>query len=163
MQNKSKKGISLVMAIIILGVGICIIPEKLFHKKISQDKNTVLDNNFAVEDHKNDLKLTSPDNGKTLNVANGQTIEITLANPGDGGYQFNTPDYDNSIIKLISTTSIPYVSASGTPIRVGNFGTVVFKFQTLNVGQSKINITASRSWEKSGNGVSIFSSTIVVQ
>ena len=107
----------------------------------------------------NELQLTSNDNGKTINVSNGQIIVITLRNPGDGGYQFDTPNYDSSILKLISHTH--NTPASTTPIIVGNFGTDVFKFQALNSGTSQIKITASRSWE-SGSGISIFSSTFVV-
>jgi len=88
------------------------------------------------------IKLTSNDNmnGKVVDVQNGQKITVTLVNPGDGGYQFNTPSYDKSVLKLVSHINIPPVV-----MMPGASGNDVFEFQAIHNGSSKIEISASRS------------------
>jgi peptidoglycan hydrolase-like protein with peptidoglycan-binding domain len=106
------------------------------------------------------LQLTNNDNGKTISVAKGGTIAVTLCNPGDGGYQFDPPQYDNSILQLTSHKNIPI---NNPPGYVGGcYGNDVFGFQALATGTSKLNITASRSFE-SNSAVDVFSCTVNVQ
>ena len=104
------------------------------------------------------LQLTSGDNGKTFIVAKEETIAITLCNPGDGGYQFDTPQYNSSILQLTGHKNIPL---NNPPGYVGGcYGNDVFDFQALNIGTSKLNITASRG---TAGTINMFSATIVVQ
>jgi predicted secreted protein len=114
-------------------------------------------NKNSITNSAGNLKITSSDKGKTITVIKGQTITITLGNPGDGGYQFDTPQYDSSILKLTDHTHI-----SPTSGLLGDFGKDVFEFQALSVGQTKLDITASRSFQ-AGSTISEFSATVVVQ
>lgn len=103
------------------------------------------------------VQLTDQDNGKTVTIAKGQTIKIVLGNPGDGGYTFDAPQFDNSRLILISHTQ----NAPANTNLIGNFGTDTWEFSGANTGASPVIISASRSFEKNSNVV-MFSGTIVV-
>jgi peptidoglycan hydrolase-like protein with peptidoglycan-binding domain len=105
-----------------------------------------------------DLHLTQSDNNKTFEVAKQQIVTVTLCNPGDGGYQFDTPKYDNSVLILISHVNIP-TKNSPPGIVGGCYGDDVFKFQAINLGTTKLEITASRGWS-GGGSVSMFNSIL---
>ncbi len=107
------------------------------------------------------LELTSSDRGQTFEVVKGQIISVTLCNPGDGGYQFDTPQYDSLFLNLISHVNIPIQSNIYPPMPGGCYGNDVFKFQVLNTGTSKLNINASQPWI-GGSTSNMFNSTFVV-
>jgi Chagasin family peptidase inhibitor I42 len=98
---------------------------------------------FAVASCKKDntnkpvIQLTSVDSSKTLTVTQGQTIKITLNDPGDGGYEFNSWQYDNSILKLDSHTHL-------LPVDPLSVGADEWQFTALQNGLSTLKITASR-------------------
>jgi predicted secreted protein len=102
------------------------------------------------------IQLTSADSGKALAVAQGQKISITLANPGDGGFNFNTWQYDSSVLQLNSHTHIP----PANPDLIGNYGTDVWVFTTLKSGTTTLSISATRT---SAEVVSMFADTVKVQ
>ncbi|MEO6633821.1 MAG: hypothetical protein ABIN13_18910, partial [Mucilaginibacter sp.] len=43
-------------------------------------------------------------NGQTISVATGQSLQLTLGNPGDGGYDFDTPQFNPLVLSLVSHT-----------------------------------------------------------
>lgn len=107
-----------------------------------------------------DLDLTVSDSNKTFEVVKGQMIIITLCNPGDGGYQFDAPKYDSSILSLTSHTNVP-IYRSDPYLTGGCYGNDVFKFQALNIGTAKLEITASQGWS-GGDKANMFNSTFIV-
>jgi len=107
------------------------------------------------------LSLTGSDTGKTITATKGQTITVTLCNPGDGGYKFDAPQYSSSILKL---TSHKNISANNPPGYVGGcYGNDVFEFKTLSSGTSKLDITASQPWTGGEKLSPMFSVTISVR
>jgi len=102
------------------------------------------------------LDLTSVNNGNTFQISQGQTLRVTLSNPGDGGYTFDTPIYDSSILQLINHQHI-----NSTYQLPGNFGNDYWEFQALNSGSTQLRITASRSWDSSSS-YTPFTATIIV-
>jgi len=100
---------------------------------------------FAVASCKKDngnkpvIQLTSVDSNKTFTVTQGQTIKITLNNPGDGGYAFDSWQYNGSILKLDSHIHLLPVDPSP-----GNDGADEWQFTALQSGSSTLKITASR-------------------
>lgn len=114
---------------------------------------------FAIggKAYASNLNLTSSDSGDTFEIKRGQTFKVTLGNPGDGGYTFDDPEYDSSILKLLNHQHInPSYNAA-----VGNFGQDYWEFEAKNYGKTRLEITASRGWS-GGGSVSMFSSYIVV-
>ena len=88
------------------------------------------------------ISLQEVGNNKVENLAVGQTVTVTLRNPGDGGYQFDNPEYDTSLVHLDGHThASPQANAP-----MGDFGTDTWSFTALKAGATDLVITASREW-----------------
>ena len=105
--------------------------------------------------------LTGSNMGKTIELIKSQSLTITLSNPGDGGYTFDDPQYDASLLRLDSHVHNNPMSASATVPVSGNFGTDVWQFSPLKSGTSDLIITATRSWNGGGT-VTMFKVSVVV-
>jgi predicted secreted protein len=101
------------------------------------------------------LRLSQVDTAKTAIVAQGQSVLITVNNPGDGGYEFNEWQYDASILHLDSHTHAAPTNASS----VGSFGTDTWQFTSLKSGTTSVKLTASRG---SVDVITIFNDKIKV-
>src|ERR1700758_1923741 len=82
------------------------------------------------------LQITVLDTGKTIDLKKGQSLKLTLANPGDGGYDFDAPVYDSSLLTLVKHTRTPPPSSN----RVGDFGTDTWEFSGINTGSTTLRI-----------------------
>ncbi|MEI8130358.1 MAG: protease inhibitor I42 family protein [bacterium] len=88
------------------------------------------------------VSILESGNGKVEALAVGQKFTLTLPNPGDGGYQFDNPEYDTSLVHLDNHTHLaPQANAP-----LGNFGTDIWEFTSLAKGSTDLTISASRSW-----------------
>jgi predicted secreted protein len=103
------------------------------------------------------IKINALNSGKTITLLNGQKLELTLGNPGDGGYIFNPPQYDSSMLKLNDHVR---VISNTQPNLVGNFGGDTWTFNTLKSGNTSLIITAARGSE---SPVIEFDGTITVR
>ena len=100
------------------------------------------------------ISLTYANAGTTVTAVKGQTVTLTLSNPGDGGYQFNDAQFDAGVLKLNSHTHTnPNTNA------VGYFGQDTWTFTAFGGGISSIVITASRVNDE----VTIFSGKVSVE
>jgi predicted secreted protein len=99
---------------------------------------------LAVQAAAADLVITNKDNGQAFTVKVGQKIIVNLRHPGSGGYNFLTPEFDKSILKMVGERSLP----RSEPRRLGDFGRMVYEFQTLKEGQTSLLIPIKRPWEK---------------
>ncbi len=100
------------------------------------------------------LQINSQNNGKTIAVSKGQSLRLTLKNPGDGGYSFDTPQYNSSVLSLTGHTH-----SSGASSAVGGFGDDAWEFKALKTGESTLVITATRPFDKN-NPVVMFSGKV---
>jgi predicted secreted protein len=87
------------------------------------------------------LQLTAADSDKTITVANGGKILISLTNPGDGGFNFDNWQYNPSVLKLVNHTR-NYPTNSD---RIGDFGSDTWQFSAIASGTSTLKITATQS------------------
>jgi len=101
-------------------------------------------------------QLTAADAGSKASVTMGQTISLTLGNPGDGGYQFNNPKYNTSVLTLASHT---HQGAANTNL-IGNFGSDTWNFTAKETGTTTLEVTASRG---STETISMFANQIIVK
>lgn len=97
------------------------------------------------------VQVSNSDNGKTVTIGNGQLLSITLGNPGDSGYQYDTPLYDQTILRFISKTTTPNTTGS-----IGNWGTITWNFVAQKQGSTSVNFTMSRPWEGGEKNVQAF-------
>jgi predicted secreted protein len=103
------------------------------------------------------VEVTGQDNGKTIAISTGESLELTLGNPGDGGYTFDAPQYNSAVLSLKShTRSLPKASTID-----GNFGTDTWEFRPLTTGTTSVTITATRGSDKTSTIV-IFTGSIAV-
>ncbi|WP_183575972.1 protease inhibitor I42 family protein [Mucilaginibacter sp. X5P1] len=100
------------------------------------------------------LRLSVADTGKTLSVAKGQTIAITISNPGDGGFTYNAWQYDATVLHLDSHV----YTATANPTLIGDFGKDTWQFSSLQNGTSILKLTATQ-----GYTITMFNDHIVVK
>lgn len=104
------------------------------------------------------VQVTVADTGKTISIAQGEKVKLILQNPGDGGYAFDAPKYDTSVLTLAD-----HIHNSPAASNVsGNFGTDTWEFTAKNPGSTSLTVTASRPWDKT-HPVTIFNGTITVK
>ncbi|SHM67551.1 protease inhibitor I42 family protein [Mucilaginibacter sp. OK098] len=96
------------------------------------------------------------ENGKTINVSAGQSLKLTLGNPGDGGYTFDNPQYNSAVLSLINHVHIAPISGA-----LGDFGKDAWEFKALKSGSSTLSVTATRPFDKA-NPVVMFSGNVAV-
>jgi len=103
------------------------------------------------------VQVNGADNGKSISLAQGQTLKVDLGNPGDGGYTFDTPQYDPAVLSLKRHTHTPPANTNLT----GDFGTDTWEFSALQSGNTSLTITATRSF-KANSTVVIYTGKIAV-
>src|ERR1700722_5989360 len=91
-----------------------------------------------------EVKITVQDNGKSLTLTKGQTLNISLGNPGDGLYSFDTPQYDPTVLRFVD-----HLHQGPSNNNVGNYGTDSWDFTALKTGTTTLTITATRGTDKS--------------
>lgn len=99
--------------------------------------------NYTKNSH-NEITINKNNNNSTVNIENGNILNVTLTNPGDGGYQFDEPSYDTTLLKLLSHE---HTNAKDAAYMVGNFGTDTWKFEAISSGQTKLIFNIYRAWE----------------
>lgn len=120
-----------------------------------KEQNQIINKNTDIS--KNKFYLTDKENKTKNTILKGNTVFITLGNPGDGGYQFENPIYDKTLFVLKNHTH-KNPAPSGV---VGDFGTDTWEFLSVKKGTSNIVIDISRPWDKS-NKINDFTSSIII-
>ena len=140
MQNLNQKGIAAIIIILIivllLAIGIW-----LGLKFYNQSKNQ----NQQSENQKIELTLDESNNGETIDLSQGDKFKIVLSDPGDGGYDFDKPQYDKSIIKQVDYQNISPMSEAD-----GDFGSDEWTFEVIKSGQTNLKYEIYRTWDQEG-------------
>jgi predicted secreted protein len=102
------------------------------------------------------VQADDSENGKTINVVTGQSLKLTLVNPGDSGYAFDNPQYNSAVLSLTDHTHIAPTSGA-----LGDFGKDTWEFKALRSGSSTLSVTATRSSDKV-NPLVMFSGNVAV-
>lgn len=102
------------------------------------------------------VQLTAADSNKTIKVANGEKILVTLGNPGDGGFTFDDWQYNSTVLKLVNHTHNPPANSN----MIGDFGSDTWQFTAIASGTTTMKITAARN---GADVITMFRGTIQVQ
>ncbi len=89
------------------------------------------------------LTLTEKDSGRTVTLKVGETLLLSLRNPGSGGYQALPPVFDAGVLTLLSQRD----QAPLKP-RPGDFGCLEFTWQARRPGATEVTVNIARPWEK---------------
>src|ERR1700733_10606852 len=98
-----------------------------------------------------EVKITVQQNGQPVSLVKGQTLDITLQNPGDGNYSFDQPQYNAAVIRLVD-----HLHQGPTNNYVGNDGPDSWDFIAIKTGNTSLAITATQDAGK-GATVTMFS------
>ncbi|HZY39232.1 MAG TPA: protease inhibitor I42 family protein [Mucilaginibacter sp.] len=104
-----------------------------------------------------EIKITALQNGKPVTLTQGQTLDVTLQNPGDGLYSFDQPKYDVTVLRFVD-----HLHQGPTNNNVGNYGMDSWDFVAIKPGSTTFTITATRGADKSTT-VTMLSSNVSVK
>jgi len=90
------------------------------------------------------VQITAQQNGQPVALVKGQTLEVTLQNPGDGLYSFDQPIYGSAVLRFVE-----HLHQGPTNNNIGNFGTDTWDFTAVKAGTTTLTITATRENDKS--------------
>jgi inhibitor of cysteine peptidase len=87
------------------------------------------------------VSLVETDNGRTIDVRPGETVQVTLPENATTGYRWAVDHYDQDSIEAVSTE--PHYPAKA----VGAGGEVAFSFRAKKIGSGEIVLKHWRQWE----------------
>lgn len=90
------------------------------------------------------VQITAQQNGQPVLLAQGQTLEVTLQNPGDGLYSFDQPKYDAVVLRFVD-----HLHQAPINNNIGNDGTDSWDFTAIKAGSTTLTITATRGSDAS--------------
>ena len=109
------------------------------------------------------VKLTEADNGKTVTVKVGDTIEVVLAGNPTTGYSWSTTLSDKDAAVLQQQGDPVYAQQSTDPTLVGGGGTFTFTFKAVAPGQVALKFGYARPFETGVAPIQTYSVTVNVK
>jgi inhibitor of cysteine peptidase len=104
------------------------------------------------------ITLSENDSGKTIEVTQGDTIEIRLPENPTTGFQWTVEEVDENILALQSSE---YVLPKDPEI--GEGGTRVVRFQAKQAGSGEVTLKYWREWEGDSSIIKRFKINVTVQ
>ena len=104
-------------------------------------------------------KLTTADNGKTVEVKMGDQIVIELEGNPSTGYTWEAMDLDASMFQQVGGTEFK----GSSPGLVGAGGTLTLTFKALKPGTATLTLIYHRPWETDVKPQDIFTVSVVVK
>ncbi len=101
--------------------------------------------------------VTSDDNGKTIKVADGDTVFVRLRENSTTGYQW---DFDNLDKKRVQVERAGFERATEA---IGSGGEAMWTVKPQTPGTSKVRMKLWREWEGEPSIVDRFSFTLKVE
>ena len=101
--------------------------------------------------------VTSDDNGKTIKMADGDTIFVRLNENSTTGYRW---DFDNLDEKMVQVERASYERASEA---VGSGGEATWSVKPQTSGTAKMRMKLWRQWEGEQSVVETFAFTLKVE
>ena len=103
------------------------------------------------------VNLTEDDSGKPITVSKGAIILLKLHDHVDGGYRFDSLQYNATVIKLQKHSNV-----APAKNRYGSSGIDTWQFTATAKGKSVLKLTATRPW-KGGGTVTVFDNLVIVK
>ncbi len=85
--------------------------------------------------------LVETDNGRTVDIRQGETVRVSLPENATTGYRWAIERFDEEFIEALATE--PHYTASA----IGSGGEVAFIFQGKKIGTGEIVLKHWRHWE----------------
>jgi predicted secreted protein len=107
----------------------------------------------------NQLQLTKQDNGKTVDLAKGGTLKVTLEGNPTTGYLWGLLSGNDAVLKPQGD----YTFKTDNPNLVGAGGKFTFEFQAVGTGTAQLQFSNARPWETGVPPVETFTVTVNVK
>ncbi|MFH1101252.1 MAG: protease inhibitor I42 family protein [Methanobacteriota archaeon] len=85
--------------------------------------------------------ITEQDNNTTITVLAGDSINLTLKDYGDGGYQWNITSIDEQILRLDNNFTW------GSSGMLGDFGNDTWIFTTIDGRETTLRLECKQPWD----------------
>jgi len=106
----------------------------------------------------NTVKVTGADDKGSVTLNVGDTLQVTLQGNPTTGYQWEVSSVDTSILKMSGEPQFTPASPA-----VGSGGNVVFLFDAIAAGQTKLEIIYHRPFEQNVPPVQTFTLSVTVK
>jgi inhibitor of cysteine peptidase len=113
----------------------------------------------SPSDSRSAITVTEQDDGKSIELAKGQTLFVRLASNWTTGYQW-MPQGDPGPLELLKSDVAR--DALGEKV-VGVGGTQVLQYAAKSAGKAVLKLEYRRSWEKDVAAAKSFAVTVVVK
>lgn len=114
---------------------------------------------FLVACGSEDVGFGEDDSGKTITLAVGEQIQVTLESNPTTGYQWELDEIDLSVIKQQGEVSY---KATHNVYVVGSGGDETFIFEAVGAGETTLTLIYHQPWEEA-EPVDTFFITVVVE
>ena len=105
-----------------------------------------------------ELVITDPDKGRSIELSEGQVLEVRLESLPTTGYKWSLDSDSTEKLKLIDQTETkPETPGYDMPVLQ------IFKFRAQQTGSGKLHLVYARSWEKSKPPARFYDLDITIQ
>jgi inhibitor of cysteine peptidase len=106
----------------------------------------------------NEVKLDAGDDGSQVELNAGQTLVVSLEGNPTTGYTWEAAELDEQVLRQVGEAEFNPESDA-----IGAGGVQTLRFETVNSGQTTINLVYHRSWEEDVEPAETFSVQVVVR
>jgi inhibitor of cysteine peptidase len=107
--------------------------------------------------HQKIIKLNDVDDGRVVEIVNGDEFELSLISNPTTGYDWTVSEYDPAILKQMG--ELEYKPETEL---IGASGISKLKFKAIAQGKSKLKLIYHRTWEKNVPPAKTFQLSVVV-
>jgi len=105
-----------------------------------------------------EVRLTAADEGRQIELAEGQTLAIALESNPTTGFGWEVEELDEDVLKKLELQEFePQSKLVGAP------GIQTLYFQALDVGETTLKLVYRRSWEKNVEPLKTYSVELIVR
>jgi inhibitor of cysteine peptidase len=106
----------------------------------------------------NEVKLDAGDDGSQVELNAGQTLVVSLEGNPTTGYTWEAAELDEQVFQQVGETEFKPESGA-----IGAGGVQTLRFETVNSGQTTLNLVYHRPWEENVEPAETFSIQVVVR
>jgi len=106
----------------------------------------------------NEVKLDAGNDGSQVELKAGQTLVVNLEGNPTTGYTWEATELDEQVLQQVGETEFKPDSDA-----IGAGGVQTLRFETVNSGQTTLNLVYRRPWEEDVEPAETFSVQVAVR
>lgn len=107
------------------------------------------------------IQTGAEDQGRTVELAAGETLLVTLESNPTTGYSWQVSEVDEAVLKRKGEPE--YKQRAGSEGLVGAGGAETFRFEAAGAGRTTLTLVYARPWEQDVPPVETYSIVVVVK